>query len=80
MADAMGQPRADAGAGRTRRGSGDIRHCFADISLARDVLGFAPRRSFDDSLGELADWVCEQRAEDRVHDARRELEQRGLVA
>ncbi len=59
---------------------GDIRHCFADISLARDVLGFAPRRSFDDSLGELADWVGEQRAEDRVHDARRELEQRGLVA
>ncbi len=59
---------------------GDIRHCFADISLARDVLGFAPRRSFDDSLGELAEWVRLQRAEDRVHDARRELEQRGLVA
>ena len=59
---------------------GDIRHCFADISLAREVLGFAPRRSFDDSLGELAEWVRLQQAEDRVHDARRELEQRGLVA
>jgi dTDP-L-rhamnose 4-epimerase len=59
---------------------GDIRHCFADISLARDVLGFAPRRTFDDSLGELVEWVREQQAEDRVHDARRELEQRGLVA
>ena len=59
---------------------GDIRHCFADISLAQEVLGFAPRRSFDDSLGELADWVRQQQAEDRVHDARRELEQRGLVA
>ena len=60
--------------------TGDIRHCFADISLARDVLGFQPRRSFADSLGELAEWVREQQAEDRVHDARRELEQRGLVA
>ena len=59
---------------------GDIRHCFADISLARNVLGFQPRRSFDDSLGELADWVRQQQAEDRVQDARRELEQRGLVA
>ena len=59
---------------------GDIRHCFADISLAREVLGFAPRRSFDDSLGELAEWVAEQRAEDRVQDARRELERRGLFA
>ena len=59
---------------------GDIRHCFADISLAREVLGFAPRRSFDDSLGELADWVQQQQAEDRVQHARHELEQRGLVA
>ncbi len=59
---------------------GDIRHCFADISLARDVLGFLPRRSFDDSLAELADWVQQQQAEDRVQHARRELEQRGLVA
>jgi dTDP-L-rhamnose 4-epimerase len=48
--------------------------------LATDVLGFKPRRTFDDSLAELADWVRQQRAEDRVHDARRELEQRGLVA
>jgi len=59
---------------------GDIRHCFADIHLAREVLGFEPRRRFGDSLGELADWVREQQAEDRVHDARRELERRGLVA
>ncbi|MBC7799055.1 MAG: SDR family NAD(P)-dependent oxidoreductase [Gemmatimonadaceae bacterium] len=59
---------------------GDIRHCFADIQLAREVLGFEPRRCFDDSLGDLADWVQRQQAEDRVHHARRELEQRGLVA
>ena len=79
LARAMGVPHLTPDVmGKAR--VGDIRHCFADISLARDVLGFTPRRSFDDSLGELADWVREQQAEDRVQDARRELEQRGLVA
>ncbi len=79
LAGAMGLPHLTPEVmGKAR--TGDIRHCFADITLARDVLGFQPRRSFADSLGELADWVREQQAEDRVHDARRELEQRGLVA
>jgi dTDP-L-rhamnose 4-epimerase len=59
---------------------GDIRHCFADITLARDVLGFAPKRSFADSFAELADWVSRQEAIDRVSQARSELESRGLVA
>ena len=79
MADAMGQPgRMPELVGKAR--SGDIRHCFADISLARDVLGYGPRRSFGDSLGELAEWVRRQQATDRVEQARRELETRGLVA
>jgi dTDP-L-rhamnose 4-epimerase len=59
---------------------GDIRHCFADIGLARERLGFRPRRRLEDSLAELADWVATQKAVDRVGEARRELEQRGLVA
>ena len=59
---------------------GDVRHCFADISLARSALGFSPRRSFDDSLGELVEWVRQQQAVDLVQRARQELEQRGLVA
>jgi dTDP-L-rhamnose 4-epimerase len=64
--------------GEARRG--DIRHCFADIARAREVLGFEPRRSFDDSLGELAAWVAGQRADDRVDAAAAELRARGLVA
>jgi len=59
---------------------GDIRHCFADIAFAERTLGFRPRRGFADSLGELADWVRRQQAVDRVAEARRELEARGLVA
>ncbi|MBV9783373.1 MAG: SDR family NAD(P)-dependent oxidoreductase [Acidisphaera sp.] len=65
-------------AGKAR--TGDIRHCFADISLAQERLGFHPRRSFDDSLDELVEWVRRQQPVDRVPEARRELESRGLVA
>jgi dTDP-L-rhamnose 4-epimerase len=59
---------------------GDIRHCIADIGKARSELGFAPQRDFSKGLAELAEWVAEQQAEDRVQEARRELEMRGLVA
>ena len=58
---------------------GDIRHCVADI-LAPTPSGVQPRRWLEDSLGELTEWVKSQRAVDRVEEARRELEQRGLVA
>jgi dTDP-L-rhamnose 4-epimerase len=60
--------------------AGDIRHCFADITLARRQLGFRPRRSLDEGMQELAAWVEQQNAVDRAGEATRELEQRGLVA
>jgi len=59
--------------------TGDIRHCFADISKAGRLLGFTPQFAIEDSLGELAEWVAAQSATDKVADARRELEARGLV-
>ena len=58
---------------------GDIRHCFADIRLARRVLGYQPRVEFDDGLEELAGWLEGQVADDQVARARAELEQRGLA-
>ncbi len=60
--------------------AGDIRHCFADLTHARAVLGFSPRRSLEDGVPELAEWLRRQTATDRVLDARKELEARGLVA
>jgi len=60
--------------------AGDIRHCFADITLARRELGFVPRRLLGEGMAELATWVRRQRATDRAAEARRELEARGLVA
>ena len=58
---------------------GDIRNCFADISLARDILGFNPQIPFDEGLAELADWLEGQTAVDRVADASKELARRGLT-
>lgn len=58
---------------------GDIRHCLSDISKARRVLGYSPRVSFEDGMRELAAWVRQQQAEDRVALAAGELEKRKLV-
>jgi len=60
--------------------AGDIRHCFADISSAAQVLGYQPQVKFADGLRELVGWLGSQRAEDRVADALETLEVRGLVA
>ncbi|QKT04061.1 NAD-dependent epimerase/dehydratase family protein [Ectothiorhodospiraceae bacterium 2226] len=59
--------------------TGDIRHCFADIARARDLLGYSPRKSFDEGLAELAQWVEGEVAVDRVAQARAELKARGLA-
>jgi len=60
--------------------AGDIRHCFADISLARRVLGFEPQVRFEDGIAELAEWLSGEIAIDAVDKATEELSRRGLVA
>jgi dTDP-L-rhamnose 4-epimerase len=58
---------------------GDIRHCFADISLAQRVLGYEPQITLEAGLMELAGWLSGQNAADRVADANAELAARGLT-
>ena len=58
---------------------GDIRHCFADISLARALLGYEPRVAFEDGLLQLAQWLEGQIAVDKVAQASAELAARGLT-
>lgn len=58
---------------------GDVRHCFADISLAQSILGYKPRVKLEDGLIELAGWLEGQVAHDRVAEAREELAARGLT-
>jgi dTDP-L-rhamnose 4-epimerase len=61
--------------------AGDIRHNIPDIGKARREFGYeAQHRDFNADLLELADWVARQQAHDRISQARRELELRGLVA
>ena len=59
--------------------AGDIRHCFAAIDRARDLLGFSPQVEFEDGIRELAGWVAGQTAVDRVDEATGDLRARGLA-
>ncbi|QYU70702.1 SDR family NAD(P)-dependent oxidoreductase [Leptolyngbya sp. 15MV] len=79
LAEAMGTPEIEPEVTEAGR-AGDIRHCIPDLSLARQQLRYAPRRGFREGLAELVPWVARQQAQDRVAQARRELEARGLVA
>jgi dTDP-L-rhamnose 4-epimerase len=79
QAAAMGRPDLEPEiAGKAR--AGDIRHCIPDLTRAQEVLGYHAQEDFADGLAELAEWVARQEAEDRVVEARKELEMRGLVA
>lgn len=60
--------------------AGDIRHCFADVSQARELLGYEPKVSFEQGISELAGWLREQAAEDKAADMVAELQAFGLTA
>jgi dTDP-L-rhamnose 4-epimerase len=59
--------------------AGDIRHCFADITRARQVLGYEPEVELEEGLADLAGWLDGQIACDRVAESRNELVARGLM-
>ena len=59
--------------------AGDIRHCYADVELARDLLAYSPKVTFEDGMGILVEWLKDQHAIDRVDDATSELAARGLA-
>lgn len=59
--------------------AGDIRHCFADVSRARELLGFAARTTLDEGLPELAGWVARSVAPEHGDAALADLRSRGLV-
>lgn len=59
--------------------SGDIRHCWADTTRARELLGFVAQTDRATALAELARWVATQRPIDRTEQAIAELTARGLI-
>jgi len=60
--------------------AGDIRHCFADISTATQLLGYQPKVRLKQGIEELVDWLQSQQADDNVDDAMERLNVHGLVA
>ena len=59
--------------------AGDVRHCYADISLARRLLDFEPAVEFRQGMAALAAWLADQQADDLVNHATQALTDRGLT-
>ena len=58
---------------------GDIRHNYADISLARNILGFEPKWSFSDGIAQFCKWVDKQEVqEDKYEASIEEMKKKGL--
>jgi dTDP-L-rhamnose 4-epimerase len=77
LADALDSDVEPVVTGKFR--TGDIRHCFADVTAARQLLGYEPQVELEDGIAELVEWLAGQEADDRVEAAHGELESRGLA-
>ncbi len=60
--------------------SGDIRHCYADLTRARALLGYEPQVTHEQGFAELVDWLRAQRPEDKAETMLQELNSYGLSA
>lgn len=58
---------------------GDIRHCYSDISLAEQTLGYEPSVTLEEGLRELSVWFEGRVTLDNIEQASRELSSRGLT-
>lgn len=76
-AAALGRNIAPEITGRYR--VGDIRHCFADLTRARTVLGYQPQVTLEEGLSDLAGWLDGQISYDRTAESFEELTSRGLM-
>ena len=77
LAEGLGRELEAEFVGKYREGV--IRHCIADITRARELLGYEPRVTLEEGIPELLGWVRQQEADDRVAQATSELEARQLV-
>lgn len=59
---------------------GDIRHCFADLTLAKQYLGFKPKVSLSDGLSRFSSWALNMPAyQDHSEKAMSELRANNLA-
>jgi dTDP-L-rhamnose 4-epimerase len=59
--------------------SGDIRHCFADATLAERVLGFRAEHSLESGVTPLVEWCRSAPTRDLVEGSLAELRRQDLV-
>jgi dTDP-L-rhamnose 4-epimerase len=59
--------------------TGDIRHCYADITKIKQRLGFAPRVQLEDGMRELIEWGQDKPAMDKTQEAQQELMGKRLI-
>ncbi len=57
----------------------DVRHCFADITKAKTLLGWEPQVSFEAGMRELAAWSEHETAEDHFEAATEQLKKHHLA-
>ena len=58
---------------------GDIRHNYADLSKANEILGFMPNYNFDTGVGKFVEWVNAQTIRDDKYSASiKEMKEKGL--
>lgn len=58
---------------------GDIRHNYADITLAQQILGFKPKWNFSDGIEQFTKWVNQQEImEDKYEASIEEMKRKGL--
>lgn len=60
---------------------GDIRHNFADIAKAKNLLNYTPKVKFVDGINRFADWVVNQEAiDDKYEESLNEMKSKGLFS
>jgi dTDP-L-rhamnose 4-epimerase len=58
---------------------GDVRHVYADLTKARDMLGFEPKVSFSEGIARFARWVDQQEVmADTYEKSIAEMREKGL--
>ncbi len=60
---------------------GDIRHCVADISKIKNILGYTPHYTFEKGIDDLIEWIKSQAQsiQDHSNKAMEELFNKGLI-
>lgn len=59
---------------------GDVRHCFANIDRAKQLLGWQPRVSFEAGVKKMYNWALGEESKDTYEDALKIMVKKGLTA